>query len=529
MDAIASATSSFLTLTPQKSYSEYGFSTNVGCPMKFRRFLPFAALASCSFFISCSGVGNGPCVINCGGGNATLSVTLIATPLTPPPGTNLLSFTVDVTGISLVPSGGTAAQVPITPNASTYRVDLTKLQSDSVFVGTSASVPANTYNAMVVSLSNPRVTFCTQTSGNTGCAPNTLAVVTGSSSTPQITNAPFPLAVTANQQIGIAVNVNLANALTFNAQTQVVSAVNLANANVLSASALPPAASNLTTGELDFIDDVTGNVTGVSGQSVTVKTATRGSLTAVANSSTVFSPNCTNLFNRASSIACAHVGDVASLDLTLNLDGTFTLLEYDPLDTAAGDWIEGTILAPAASAVQFQLVANDFVGATNSLLGTSFTPGTPVTITITGTSPFLIDSKGFNVTGASIGTDGTSLLPGQTVLVHVTSFTAASGTPPVALATIDRLYLRFTRVSAAIVGTGTLTSLNIQSLPSFFGISTQQQVGFTQGAPPSSRGTNFDGVTNGSGLSNQTVSIQALYFRPGTFQYTFVAAKVRAH
>jgi hypothetical protein len=180
--------------------------------------------------------------------------------------------------------------------------------------------------------------------------------------------------------------------------------------------------------------------------------------------------------------------------------------------------------------VQFQLVTNDFVGAsTNSLLGTTFVPGTPVTITISGTNPFLIDSKGFNVTGASIGTDATSLLPGQTVFVHVTGFTAASGTPPLALATIDRLYLRFTRVSAAIVGTGTLTSINIQSLPPFFGIATQQQVGLTQSAPPTVPGTNFDGVTDGTGLSNQTVSIQALYFRPGTFQYTFVAAKVRAH
>jgi hypothetical protein len=498
--------------------------------MKLRKILPFAVLGVTSFLTSCSGVKNGPCVTNCGGSNATLSFTLIATPPTPPPGTNLLSFTVDVTGISLVPSGGTAAQVPITLNAATYRVDLTKLQSDSAFLGNSASVPPNTYNAMVVSFSNPRVTYCTQTAGNSGCAPGSLALVTGAASTPQITTTPFPLAVTSNQQTGIVVNVNLANALTFNSQTQVVSAVNLANSNVLSASALPPAASNLATGELDFIDDVTGNVSAVSGQSVTVKTATRGSITAVANSSTVFSPNCTNLFNRASSIACAHVGDVASLDVTLNLDGTFTLLEYDPLDTATGDWIEGTIIAPAASSVQFQLVTNDFVGAsTNSLLGTTFVPGTPVTITISGTNPFLIDSKGFNVTGASIGTDATSLLPGQTVFVHVTGFTAASGTPPLALATIDRLYLRFTRVSAAIVGTGTLTSINIQSLPPFFGIATQQQVGLTQSAPPTVPGTNFDGVTDGTGLSNQTVSIQALYFRPGTFQYTFVAAKVRAH
>src|SRR5213075_1762005 len=151
----------------------------------------------------------------------------------------------------------------------------------------------------------------------------------------------------------------------------------------------------------------------------------------------------------------------------------------------------------------------------------------PVTVTITGTNPFLIDGKGFLVPN-SVGSDATSFLPGQTFFVHVTSFTAASGTPPVALATIDKLYLRFTRASASLVGTGTLTSLNIQSLPTFFGISTQQQVGLTQGGPPTVPATHFDGASAGTGLSNQTVSIQALYFKPGTFTYTFVAAKARA-
>jgi len=501
----------------------------MGCSMKFRKFLPLAVLASISFVVSCSGVKNGPCITNCGNGSATVSVTLVATPLTPPPGTNLLSFTVDVVGVSLTPSTGSTVNIPL--NASTYLVDLTKLQSDSVFLGISASVPAGTYNSMTVSLSNPSVTYCTQASGNSGCAPGSLAMVTGGAATPQITTAPFPLALIANQQAGVAVNVNLANAITISQQQpQVVSQVNLGATGVLTASALPPAASNLVTGELDFIDDVTGNVTSVSGQSVTVKTATRGSLTAVANSSTVFSPNCPNLFNRATSIACAHVGDVASLDMTLNADGTFTLLEYDPLDTATGDWLEGIVIAPATSSVQFQIVTNDFVTASaSSVLGTTPITGTPVTVTITGTNPFLIDSKGFNVTGASIGTDASSLQPGQTVFVHVTAFTAATGTPAVALATIDRLYLRFTRLSGTVVGTGTQTSLNIQSLPTFFGIATQQQVGLTQGAPPTTPSTNIDGATSGTGLSNQTVSIQALYFRPNTFTYTFVAAKVRAH
>src|SRR5205823_6949631 len=130
---------------------------------------------------------------------------------------------------------GSAVSIPL--NATTYAVDLTKVQSDSVFLGIPAGIPAGTYNSMTVSLSNPRVTSCTQTSGSSGCAANSLAVVTGAAATPQITTAPFPLTLTANQQAGLAVNVNLSNVLTIS-QTQTVTAVNFTAANALSASVL---------------------------------------------------------------------------------------------------------------------------------------------------------------------------------------------------------------------------------------------------------------------------------------------------
>src|SRR5207244_12199863 len=45
-------------------------------------------------------------------------------------------------------------------------------------------------------------------------------------------------------------------------------------------------------------------------------------------------------------ISCAKQGQVASMETVLNADGTFTLLEYDPLGTTAGDWIEGVIGLP---------------------------------------------------------------------------------------------------------------------------------------------------------------------------------------
>ena len=496
--------------------------------MNFR--IVFAALLLLSItLISCSG-SKTPCTTNCVGGNATLSMIMTAAPLTPPPNTNLLSFIVDVNTITLTSSTGTNVNIPL--NSTNLSVDLTKLQSDSAFLGTSATVPAGSYASMTVSFSSPVVTYCTQTAGNTGCAVGSVATISGgAAAAPKISSAPFPLTLTSNQKTGLAINFNLGNALTVStSQPQVVTAVNLAAANVLSANALPPVTSSLATGQLDFVEDVTGVVTTINTttQSVTVKTAAHGSLTAIANSSTVFSPNCTAFNLSLTFDSCVVQGQVAGLDIVLNSDGTFTLLEYDPLSTTSGDWIEGIVTAAASSPTQFTLVANDLVLASSgSLIGSSAPLGAQVKVTLASPKPFLVDTKGLTVPVNNFtGTDASILLPGQTLFVHVTAFTAAAGSTP-ATANVDTVYLRFTRVSGTVAATGTQASFNIQNLPSFFGITTQPVVEITQGAPPSIPATNFDGVTSATALSNpQTVSIRALYFGQGT-SMPFSAAKVR--
>jgi hypothetical protein len=456
---------------------------------------------------------------------------MTAAPLTPPPNTNLLSFVVDVNTITLTSSTGTNVNIPL--NNTTFSVDLTKLQSDSAFLGTSATVPAGSYTSMSVSLSSPVVTFCTQTAGNTGCASGSVTTISGATAAPKITTAPFPLTLTANQKTGLAINLNLGNALTVNS-SQVVTAVNLGAANVLSANNLPLASSSVATGQLDFVEDVTGVVTTVNTttQSVTVKTATRGSLTAVANSSTVFSPNCT-AFNLSLTFAsCIVQGQVASLDMVLNSDGTLTLLEYDPLSTTTGDWIEGVVTAIPSSSTQFSVVTNDAVFATSgSIISSSLSFGAAVNVTLVGNpqKPFVVDSKGFVVpTNAfSGGTDSSVLAPGQTVAAHVTAFTAGSGST-LAKASADSLYLRFTRATGTVTGVAPPNTFSMQSFPPFFALTTPITVQLSTGSPS----TNSDGISSSSSLTaGQTVSITALYFGPPVGNTStptpFSAAKVR--
>jgi hypothetical protein len=386
---------------------------------------------------------------------------------------------------------------------------------------------------MVVSFSDLAVTYCTQTQGITGCAAGSVTTLGGPPAAPIIATSPFPLLITHGQNTGLAIDVNIAKSLTVNAQTQAIEAVNLGAANVLTAMMLPPASSSLQSATLDFVEDVTGIVSSVDAatQSVTIQTATKGPITAIAGTSTTVSPNCTT-FNLGSTFTCAKQGQVASLDTILNADGTFTLAEYDPLATKPGDWIEGIIGLPPSSPTQFQLVTNDFVVAPDSsLIGKNLELGAPVSVTLVNPKPFVVDTKNLLVPNTTFAgaMDASVLAPGQTLAVHVVSFTPSTGTTPAA-ASVDFVYLRFTRVSGSVASAAPPNTFAMQSFPSFFGLTVPVTVQLSNVSP----GTNFDGVSSASDLvSGQTASIRALYFGPPTgatpTPTPFSAAKVRVH
>ena len=485
--------------------------------MNSRRCAVLVAFAAILALTSCSGVKNGGGGGG-GNGNASLSLTLAAVPFTPPPGTSILSFAVSINSVSLTPSnGGSVVTIPL--NASAYTVDLTRLQSDSSFLGqVKAAIPSGTYNQVTVGITSAVVTYCAATSGTQGCNTGSVAQFTAGASAPSTSN--FSLTLAANQQAGLRVLINFANALTVNSTTQAVTAVNLTAANVVTALSLPPAASTLSSGQLDYIEDVTGLVTAASSSSVTVQTATRGSITSTITGSTLASPSCV-----IQNTACTPtVGQIASLDTTLNSDGTFSLLEFDPLSTTGADVIEGIVTTLNTSSTQFQVVTNDFIKASSVSLIGSLNLGDPVNVTLSsGVNPFVIDSKGLPiVTTAFTGaTSATDILPGQTVALRVTGFTAKSGTTP-AVAIVDFVVLRFTRV-AGNVSTAGPTIFSIQSLPGFFGLTAPVQVQMSSGSPS----TYLDGYASTATITtSDNVSIRALYFGL-TAVPSFTAAKVR--
>jgi hypothetical protein len=120
-------------------------------------------------------------------------------------------------------------------------------------------------------------------------------------------------------------------------------------------------------------------------------------------------------------------------------------------------------------------------------------------------------------------------MPGQTLAVHVVSFTPASGAAFPA-AGVDFVYLRFTRVTGRVASAAPPNTFGMQSFPSFFGLTVPVTVTvqLSNGLP----NTNFEGVSGATDLvSGQAVSIRALYFGPPTgptpAPTPFSAAKLR--
>jgi hypothetical protein len=463
---------------------------------------------------SCSGVPGGGCIANCGGGNATLSIVLTATPPAPGSGLSIQAFTTTISGITLTPSSGTAVNVAL--NSSSYVAEFTRVTSDSTILAANVSVAAGIYTSAQIHFSAPRITFCTQANpGVPGCAAGTLTSLSGSAGSATINTS---IGVSDSIETGVALNVNIGNSLTLNGQT--ITAVNLGAANVFSAATLPPAASatDLGSGQLSHVDDVLGVVTSSSGSTLTIHTTTRGNITAIANSSTQY--DCS-----ANNFSCVQPNGVAIVDTILNVDGTFTLTFYEPVDINSTDLIEGVVTGvPNSVTNQFPIVVTDTVFASSgSILSGRINLGDQITVTLTPGQNFSIFSKGLSLPIQSFTSSNSvsSILPGQTIALLATSFTAQSGVTPGSAGT-TQIALRFSRITGTMASVA-LPFFSSSSLPPFYGLATLQEFGTTAGR------LSLDGVSSLTGISNgSTISTSALYIgSPSSPQ--FVAQTVRAH
>jgi Domain of unknown function (DUF4382) len=468
-----------------------------------------------------------------GGGTSTVSFTLVAD--TFPANPSLLSYTVTVNEITLTPAGGTA--VTLTPT-NPLTVDLVRLQSDSAFLGTLTGVPAGAYT-VTASLSAVGITFFNDTAstiiaGGTTCP--SLAVCgafLSASGTPQV--ASFTFTATAGGKQGIGLDFNLNSSLTLAGGTLTPSF----GASVLSAFTLPRQNSNLATNQLDLIEDYVGVVSLTQAGSVTITQVGGNSITAQTTSTTAYDPDPTGTLcpsGTTSLSTCVGSNQLASMDAILNSDGTFSVLEIEPLDSTVQDIVEGTIVK-INSSTQFAMVATNIIEAPTGSLISSLSIGDPLTVNIPTPNPFLVDTKGLDVVGSSAASLGTfqgqtttaAMFPGQTVAVNVTNFTAQSGTTP-AIATANTVTLRFSRFTASVAPL-TTTTFDVAGLPTYFNF-TSSSTFLVQAFVNTTRNTNLDGLSDLTTLSSsKPVALRALFFENPQLTLTpaFFAAKVRQH
>jgi len=505
-------------------------------------FLVTLLLASAGL-AACSGLGDtgggGGCTVNCGGGGGTAAVSVTLTSSAPPASVGLISFKVTISGITLKnSSSGATANLVLT---TTPTVELMRLQSDSAFYGSFPSVTAGTYDSAIVAVSGAAISFANDTgaaitNANSSCPDSSICTANlAVANSPTITLA-TPITV-GSTGTGLDLNFNLSNAVTVSGGILAVSFDT--TAPVLSFQSLPRANSTLGAGKLDIIEDFVG-VVSVSGQTITVTSPSRGTLTATATSSTIFDSNpdfaqnplCASpgTFN-----ACVAAGQLVSMDAVLNSDGTLSVQEYEPLSAVSQDLIEGEVVAVSGS-TQFAMIITDLnVAASGSVLS-GLSVGDGLTVNLPNTvQPFYVDTKGLAVEGLAPGyigfflgqTTTDNMQPGQTVAVRPATFTAASGSSAAAVS-VSTVTLRYTRLTTTATAPFSQSQFNVTDFPPFF--SGNFQVQAFPGTPGSPGVTNYDGVTDPTGLTaGAPVAMRALFIENDnlTLQIPFFAAKIR--
>jgi hypothetical protein len=483
---------------------------------------------------SCSGPkGRVICTINCGGGPAKLSFTLVADTLPTHP--SILSFKVIVSGITVTSSTSTMTLTP--PSAP---IDLMQLQTDSALLGTLSNVPNETISSLTVALAAQQLTFLNDTGvalTSPACPVNAIC-----SFNPGTVNAVLinNLSQVFSANTGFGLDLNLAKAITLTGSTLTVNFNNSSTSNVLTSFLLPRSNSNLGSGQFDLIEDFTG-VVSLNGQNATITSLTHGTLTAAATSSTNFDTDPSGTLcpttTKQSLSTCVSNNQVASMDAVLNSDGTLSIREIEPLLATQQDTVEGIVISiSSANQTQFTILTTDKLEtAAGTLLG-PLNVGDFLTVNLVNANNFLVDTKGLQVAASFSGNLGnftnanntSALHLGQTVAVHVKAFTAANGTT-LASCNSDTLTLRWSRF-AATVSTASTPQFGISGLPSYFSVLGVAQVQDFTGTPGADGVTNLDGISSTASLiQGNIVYVRALYIENSglTLVPAFYAAKIR--
>ncbi len=476
--------------------------------MKNSRFALALAVLSIIFLEACGGGAGSSTPPPPQASTAPVSVTVRDAP---PLGVTVLSFEVTVLSASLQSNTGK----PDFPLVTTpTKIEIKQLEVQSAFLNT-ASVPADTYKSVTVTLMNPELTYKNETGAPLpsplNCAVGAICEFKPPLSTAVVfSGAPFPLTISANSPTGLLVDVNLANAVTSTL------GVDFTAAGAVTATQLTAQAG---TGQLEEMEDVSGTVANkdTANNQFTLQSPI-GNLTVKVDNNTVFE-DFDKLGTPCSAIpqtfSCVANGQIVEVDLRLVAGGTLLAKKVEAADDANAEEFEGVIVGNISPA-GFDMVMVEKISPT-----TAVDVGNLVHINAAGAQFKIGNAGNLPIAGLSFSTS-TDLMVGQRVEIKKQTVTA--GTPP----SIDtnRVTLKKTSFTGKVKAKLNATDFTVDNLPPLFANATPSVTQIEVRASAA----NFENVTGVSALNippnADTVSVSGLLFKT-LVDPVLVAKKVR--
>lgn len=430
---------------------------------------------------------------------------------TPPTGVTVLAFEIHVTGATLQSANTSQADVSLL--SQNLEIELRHLETESALLSTSGATPG-IYNSLTLTFANPEMTIQngtggTLTVGGKSCAVGAICEVQPAlnQTSVKISNSPFPLTLSAHTALGLDIDFN----------------VNASLQNDLSVSPTVTVTPTVTQarGELEELDDLTGQVTAIGMNQFTLQTLTGQSLTILVDNNTAFK-DFDNAGCAANNFSCVQTNQVVSVDLhemdnddeSSSSSASLSLVAKKvELKDHFQRELEGQVASVNAANNQFQIVVHDEAEAVQGVA-----LGNLLTITVNSGATFDVDQDGLTIPSSLQFLSISDMIAGQSVEVDPVSVNAGASAITV---TTDHVRLHRTQVTGSVmtITGGNFTLGNLSSLFAGASISSIQVQTSSQ--------TGFENVAGVSSLSvNDTVSVGGLLFN-STPAPVLLAEKVR--
>jgi hypothetical protein len=433
---------------------------------------------------------------------------------TPPANVDVISFEVTVSGAALNPGN-----IDLLGATGPQDMDVKKLQVEKAFLNTTG-VPAaaGPFHSLTLTFANPRLTILNGTANSlAGCAPGAVCKITPSGSLVATVNFNPSLSLSANNSVGLLVDLNL-NMIITNAL-----GVDFSAANALSVTQTQMGPNNQNQ-EMENVEDLTGKVANKGTNSFDLETSQKTFSGIQVDKNTVFK-GFTSCSANPLDFACVQNGQIVDVDVTVLATGALVAkkVKLEGSDANVNDEeLDGFVTSVNSPTGTFAfVVADNLSSLSKSVLGS------PLQVQIQSGAKFSVDlEESENNSGLSSSfVDVNSLLAGQTVQVHRVSGDGSGAAPLVT----DRVRLQETRLTAPVKAKLDANTISLDTTKlSFF-----TAVGVTEITVDASH-SSFEGVTNVAALVvtpvPDTVSVRGWLFKqPSPNAPLLVASKVRKH